>query len=70
MTRAAPPNSVIRSDIVSIIIPDKLSQKIYKKVHTKKTREIQKIIKKFHGLVQIFWPTVPDFGDISAISIS
>ena len=49
MTRAAPPNSVIRSDIVSIIIPDKLSQKIYKKVHTKKTREIQKIIKKFHG---------------------
>ena len=49
MTSAAPPNSVIRSDIVSIIIPDKLSQKIYKKVHTKKTREIQKIIKKFHG---------------------
>ena len=31
MTSAAPPNSVIRSDIVSIIIPVKLGQKIYKK---------------------------------------
>ena len=49
MTSAAPPNSVIRSDIVSIIIPDKLGQKIYKKKNSscEKTREIQKMKTNF-----------------------
>ena len=47
MTSAAPPNSVTRSDIVSIIIPDKLGQKICQKSLCEKTREIQKIKTNF-----------------------
>ena len=49
MISAAPPNSVIRSDIVSIIIPDKVGQKVCQKSLCEKTREIQKIKTNFRG---------------------
>ena len=55
MTRAAPPNSVIRSDIVSIIIPDKVGQKIYKKVLMKKIVKYKKIMKKEMNFVKLIY---------------